>query len=538
MAIDYLAELTRQAQGFVLGHAPGANPLTHSFTLSPPAGLVQPGLVDMSGSMSSLPRPRFALTVADTVREPVTTLLRELQIDLPLVGKWVRVPTPDLSNPLAEDPIGGMPVAAQLQQISGLISGLSTTLSTSLPPASLMTSDPGSAATPGVPALLGRIKGVVNETVKELRDVLRSLDPIRVDVNLRIRVVDDADPSSTAQTSAVEIAFGSSNTWQPLSAYPAAGMALADAAPLAFSLRLPPLFSELRAALPEVVKLSVYVSIDLTVVPPAVPGLPAPAPLTTTIDLPPLPLVLPTLPIPTLVVLCEHENFLGRKLVVVPSDSPLGLALSAGGVPVSTALSLANQAIRAVQGVLAAAGGALQFADFLDSAALGAPGLASPAIARTLPAATAAAALTNLAAAPGQIIIVAASALPTLDAPNLVFDPGGLFGIGRATANRMTSSLIVVGRPGTTVAFGQQGGWPLYEGLTPLIITLPAGQLACAVSSLVPPGATINIQPSDPRSRTTTVFGGAITSFSPKQNQDQISSVAITRPAGGLIPAI
>ncbi|MGQ0814150.1 MAG: hypothetical protein ACT4O1_06755 [Gemmatimonadota bacterium] len=525
MPVDYLAELTAQGKSFTLAHAAGTNPLVHSFTLTPPAGLISP-------SRDSQP-PTLKLSVTDTVVESTVTGTRDLEIDLPIIGKWVRVPTPDLpADPITENPIGGMPAAERLQQLSGTVTGLlSTTLTTDMPPATLMQSDLSQGQTAGVPALLGRIKGVVNETIKELKEVLKTLDPIAVTAALRIRVVDDQSPSSTTTTSLVQVQFGS-GTLGALTAAPPAGTALVNANPFTFSLRIPPLFSELRAAEPEVVKLSVYVSLDLSVTPPPAGS----APVTTTIDFPPIPLVLPTIPIPTIVVLCENELFFGRKLVVVPSDSLIGQALSAGGRPVGDALTLTNQMLTALSSVIGGLAGAASFAGFLTSAGGGAAGMTSTSIAATMPAATAAAVLMSIAQSPGQTIIVASSQLSTLDAPNLVFDPGGWFGIGRFTANAMASSLIVIGRPGTTVSFGQFGGWPIAAQLTPLTITLGPG-VGCAISSLVPPGATINIQPTDPASKMTIVFGGTVTSFSPKQNQDQISSVAIARPPAGLMLA-
>jgi hypothetical protein len=156
-------------------------------------------------------------------------------------------------------------------------------------------------------------------------------------------------------------------------------------------------------------------------------------------------------------------------------------------------------------------------------------------LAASMPVQTAAAVLTTLAEAPGQTMIVASSQLTNLD--NYVFDPGGAFGIGRATASDMASSLIIVGRPGTTVSFGQHAGWPSKQELTPLTVKLGPNQLACAISELGPSvglGEGYAYDPSDPASFTKTVFGGSITSFSPKQNHDEIYSAAITRPQTAL----
>jgi hypothetical protein len=54
---------------------------------------------------------------------------------------------------------------------------------------------------------------------------------------------------------------------------------------------------------------------------------------------------------------------------------------------------------------------------------------------------------------------------------------------------------------------------------------------------LIPPEATVNIAASNPASKMTIVFGGTVTSFSPKLYEDQISSIGITRPPAGLMLA-
>lgn len=527
MAVDYLAELTSQGNAFSLAHSIGEKALVYTFTLSPPTSLLVPG-TDREPS-------KFGLSVNDIVIEPVTTMLREMDVDLPLIGKWVRVLTPDMVLPLKEDPIGGMPVADQLQLLGGAATGpgLTTTLTTHLPPESLMKSDPkppkgvadkppaGMGDEPGVPAVLGRVTGKVKETVKELKEVLKALGPFDVTVNVTIRVVDEDNPSSDSITKQVQMSVDGGSTWTALPS----GATQLPAQPYKFSLRLPAQFSELRATTPEVVRLGVYVSVDLSVTPPGI------APVTATVNLPAVPLVLPTIPIPTIVVICEHELFFGRKLVVVPSDSLIGQAVSSGGRPVGSALTLTNDTIEALKSALAAGSGALALDGFLDGAAAGAAGMSLATVAQTIPNQTAAAVLMSLADSPGQTIIVASSQLGTLDAPNLTFDSGWW---GKVTANHMASSLIVVGRPGTTVSFGQQGPWPWREQLTSLTITLGASELACVVPSLVAPNATINIPASDPRSKMWISFGGTVTSFSPKQSDNQISSIGITRSSAGL----
>lgn len=533
MSIDYLTQLTDQAKAFVLTASGSANPLTPEFTLSPPASLIKPA-GGPPVTNHALP-PRLALAPVDTVLEPVEVGSKVTTVDLPLVGRWVRLPGLEpTSNPGDEDPIGGMPVAEQVPQVTGDLTGLTTglngtirtALTTAVPPEGLMLSEAGQTLVPGVPALVGRVAGTVTEVVNELKEVLRALEPIDVSAQIRINVVDEQDPASTVVTSQVSISVDGGTTWGQLTGAPI----VIGTTPLTFRLQLPALVSDLTETPPVQISLSVRVSVDLEVTPAALGN-----PIRATFDLPPVPLLLPTIPVPTLVVLCEHPNFLGRKLVVVPSGSLLGQAVSAGGRPLSDTIALTNQVLGTLRAALSGAAGLIAFGDFLLGAQPAA--LASPAVAATVPAAAAAGMLTTLADAPGQTLIVAGSNLTTLDAPGMVFYEGwGPFSFGRFTGNHMASSLLVVGRPGTTVSFRQQAG--LFKGdITPLTVTLGAQQYACAISDLEAPGATVNIPRSSPASRMSVAFGGSVTGFSPKNNEDQVCGVAIAKAAPGLAPA-
>jgi hypothetical protein len=529
MAIDYLDQLTEQAKAFVLAITSKVDPLTTSFALSPPASLVKPG--GDGTVVTHVPPPRLALTPVELVKAPVEVGSKVTTVDLPLVGRWVRLPgLSPTGNPADEDPIGGMPVADHVPEVTGgltsvtagLSGTISTTLSEALPKPSLMLSETGQELVPGVPALLGRVAGTVTEVIKEIQEVLQTLDPIGVAAQVTVRVVDDRDPSGTVITDQVRISFDNGATWDPLTATSTA----MGGTPLTFQLRLPVLVSELTAAPPEVVPLSVHVSVGLQLTPP-VGGV-----IQTSIDLPPVPLLLPTIPIPTLVVLCEEDYFRGRKLVVVPSGSLLGKAVSAGGRPLSDAIAVTSQVLGQLRSALTAAPGLVAFADFL----LGGQNAASS------PAAAAAAVLASLADVPGQTLIVASSDLTSLDGPGMVFDEGwGMFHIGRATANYMTDSLVVVGRPGTTVTFTQKGGL-LKELLSPLVVTLGAAQFACALELSLQPTvpfgtgvAAIQYPDSDPRSRMEIVFGGTVAAWSHKNHEDEICGVTMTLPPAGLV---
>lgn len=532
MAIDYLTQLTDQAEAFALGRAGTANPLITSFALSPPASLIKPG--GDGTIMTHVPPPVLALTPVELVKAPVEVGSKVTTVDLPIVGRWVRLPglTPT-GNPADEDPIGGMPVADHVPEVAGSLTSvtagltgtISTTLSEALPRPSLMLSEAGQDLVPGVPALLGRVAGTVTEVIKEIQDVLRALDHVGVAAEVTIRVVDDRDPSSTVVADQIRISFDNGTTWDPVSAVAYA----MGANPLTFQLRLPALLSELTEAPPEVIALSVHVTVHLTLTPPGGNA------IGTSIDLPPVPLLLPTIPIPTLAVLCEHPNFLGRKLVVVPSGSLLGKAISDGGRPLSDAIALTNQVLGTLRAALATGSGVIAFGDFLLAGQAAA--LSSPVTAASMPTAAAAAMLASLAEAPGQTLIVASSNLSTLDGPGMVFYEGwGPFQFGRFTGNYMASSLVVVGRPGTTVSFRQQAGL-IKQDITSMTVTLGQTEFACAISTLRPPDATINIPATNPASKMTVAFGGTVTGFSPRNAEDEICGVAISRPPAVLMPA-
>jgi hypothetical protein len=458
--VDYLAAINNLASRFTAEAIPAANPLETTLRLTPPAELSGPG----------------GLGLNETVQR-ITNVEVPINVDLAFLGKWVRGTNADFpGDPKDEDAIGGMPVVEQILTTGGL--------STTLPGVGQMYSETGSGTTPGVPEVLGRVKGAVSHTVEQLSEVLERRP---VTVAVRLRVLDESTSGASVPATATFRA-GPTGGFQavpdPLD-LPAAG------APADVTLRFPAAFTELTTAVPDFRTIRVRISVKLTLTPPTGPAVTNP----NFVDLPPLTLIVPTIPVPTILVLCEHRDFGGRRLVLVPSNSAIG---TVNGPTIGTALALTNSA-------LAAMSPGVGLVSFLAAA----PG--SPAFA-------AASALMSLASSSGQTIIAAHSSVNDLSAAEFVFDPGGLFGIGRFTGDNMVSSVIAIGRTGTVFDMFQDTN--LVERITRFQITID-GSLVCAIRKLdtTTPGSDI-------------VAGGIVTSSSPVwSNEDRITSVSLMGPA-------
>ncbi len=476
--MDHLATLNSLAQRFQLRTLFPGSSLEPDLILEPPPDALDP----------------LGLALSDTVQQ-VARIPVPVDIDLAFLGKWVRTLLPDLPpEPSQEDPIGGMPIVPQILGPLG-------NLTAALPPSTLMMSETGQAATAGVPEVLGRIKGRITQTVERLTDQVVRLP---ISVALRWQILDESTPGASGPPTGVSYSTDSGVTWTALPATLEVPSGGAPATGVATSLRLrfPVRFTELTTGIPDVMRFSVFVSLRLGLTPPV--G----APVTTGwIDLPPVPLVIPTIPVPTILVLCEHRNFAGRKLVLVPSNSILGTA----AIGIGPALDLTRSALLSFQSANALIG-------FLGTAAG--------------PAGIAASVLKSLASSPGQVIIAAQSRVDDLGGNQFVFDPGGWFGIGRFTGDNMARSIICVGRPGTVFDFFHDTG--LSERITRLQVTLD-GRLGCALRQLevLDPNVVIgeSIFYTAPE-RPAEVYGGTVTSFSPRNShEDAITSLSFEGPA-------
>lgn len=475
--MDYLAALNTLVQRFSVVPLPGGSGLEPTLRIDPPADALDPNPT--------------GLALSETVQR-VTQVEVPINIDLAFLGKWVRSTKPEIpADPATEDPIGGMPVADPLVALGSII--------TNLPPASLMNSDLGMAAVAGVPEVLGRIKGAITQTVERLTEVLERR-PIRI--ALRWRILDESTPGSSTPVSGVQYRTDPQATWQNLPAlleFPPPSNPAAPV-PRSLSLRFPLVYSELTSGTPDVRRFSVRSSVRLTVQPPG--G--AAAVATGWLDLPPVPLLVPAIPVPTILVLCEHPDFAGRKLVLVPSNSLIGAAIQSGSIGIGPALSLVASALQSLAPANSLTG-------FL-AASLG----GSANVAATV--------LKGLAPSSGQTIVAAQSRVDDLSASAFVFDPGGFLGVGRFTGEDMASSIICIGRPGTVFDLFQDRN--LSERITRLQITLD-GSLGCAIRTLVQRDPTPDI-----------VYGSGVTSFSPVwPHEDRISSLSFTGPPARFQPA-
>ena len=163
--MDYARALTDLASRFTVTTGIVGSPLEPELILQPPAELLA----------------TEGLALSFTELENVLVGL-PISIDLAFLGKWVRTLTPDLpADPALDDPFGGMPIVEQIVGPLGL--------TTNLPPNTLMNSDVGQEAVPGVPEVLGRIKGTITPTIERLKEVVKRLP---VELSIEWRVIDDA----------------------------------------------------------------------------------------------------------------------------------------------------------------------------------------------------------------------------------------------------------------------------------------------------------------------------------------------------------
>ena len=375
-------------------------------------------------------------------RSVVHEAARPVDVDLTFFAKNVRFGDAALS----QGTIGGMPV----------VEGLGA-----LPGPGVMFTESG-ASGPGVPGLLGALKGQVKLPVERIVE-----ETSRVPVTLQTRwsLREGSQPVAGAAWST------DGQQWHALPSEITPGDVRA------LKLRLPLAFGHLHTGVPPVRQLSLHAAVTLST------STPHPSVSSGWIEVqPPVTIPLPTVPVPTVLVLFEHSDFRGRALVVVPTGSIVGKTLSVG-----QALGHTTSALSA----LAPGHALLGF-------------LGSPT----------AAALLNVAPSPGQVLLAESSRINNTSA--YVFDAGS-FGFGRFTAEDSMSSFIAVGPAGTTIKLHAPQGAP--TDVTPITVTLD-DRLHIAVS---------NLNTTDPGANT--VSGGAITGVRAHTNfNDKISSIEILLP--------
>ncbi len=500
------AVLTALASKFTIVPTTGTSPLKPILNIEAPAEARNPGAP-----------PAQPLSITDVNKTVEMVDVPRMKIDFSFLGKWVRASQIDLpASPAQESLIGGMPIVEQLVLETGTLSSpltgtppvpalsgsLNPTLTNTLPPAALMMTKPGSGTVPGVPEVIGQLACTVTDVIERVTEVVQTY-PLRLLVEWT--VVDDLGSAVAVSYFATPGATTATPLPTPLT-LPANGIPVADPQLLSLALTFPAVFSELTSSLPEVLRFTVRARIKLSVTLPAPP--PAGTPVDTDwVDLPPVPLVIPTIPVPTILVFCERLDFTGRKLVVVPDNSLIG-TLGQGGISVGSALqTITMPALISLMPMH-------PMFTFLASAAPGG-----------MTAAGAAFTLTSLSPAPNDTIIVARSSIEDLS--QFVFDPGGFLNIGRFTAATMARSLIAIGRPGAIFDMYRDWNLSVASG-TQLEITLDMS-LGCAIRDLTP---------NDPSATPSTIVyplplptPSLVTSFSPRWSHDRsIRSLAL-RPA-------
>jgi hypothetical protein len=398
---------------------------------------------------------------------------RTVKLDLSFVAKQVRLPTAVLPSDVAsESPIGGMPI------VDSPIVSATNGINWALPDTSVMDSESGSETVPGIPGLLGRLAGTVDVPVEE---VTEALTPRTVTVEVRWQVYDNDTKGHASDVEYRIVQAAEPGDYQPL---PDPVHVAPTSTPGLLGLRFPVRFSELRSATPEVRSLAVQASIQLAV------SIGNNAVQTSWIDLPALPLAIPTVPIPIVLVLFEHKDFSGRAFVDVPSGSLVG---AASHVPGAISLAAAFQLTSSVLGSVLPNHPLVLF---LQSGA-------GQQLAKLVPTAA-------------QVIFAAQSRIDNLATDDYAFNVGTV-GVGRVTVEDIMSSVICIGPQNTVVDLHATRDNP--PDVTPLQVEL-RDRLGIAIK---------NLNTLDPKAEVT--FGGEITKVRPNTNfNDKISSLFI-KPA-------
>jgi hypothetical protein len=259
MALD--TALTALAQGFQIGlDASGAANRSFAAKLIPPIGAL-----DDKGLLQVVD----LVTATEVVNAP---------IDLSLITKNVRFLNTDITNPQI---LGGLPI----NDLLAINVGNVTT---------------GATNPPGVPGLVGMLTGTLPLPI----DVTHpETFQVRADVRWRI-----AEGSHTVSDVSWTVGGTSPLSGTGGDIQPPSGRGL-DPVDLLFDLA----FTELVGGAAPIVHRTLHASLQL-----------AAGPVSSGwIDLPPVPLDLPAIPVPTLVVYCQNKDFQSNKLVVVPANSPL-----------------------------------------------------------------------------------------------------------------------------------------------------------------------------------------------------------------------
>jgi hypothetical protein len=293
------------------------NTLAQSFSVALTGGATAR---HFTATLVSPPAGEKGLTV---VEEVTRSEVVEGALDLSWRTKDVRFLNTNILDP---NVTGGMPISDLLSLNIGNVTN-------------------GPTSPPGVPGLLGLLSGtvpIVSEVTQQLTHA------VTVEVRWRVR-----DESGTV-VSDVEWTVGGGGPGLQ-------GTGGEINPPLANALTplnmvFPVIFVELTGSPVPVARRSIQAAVRLS----------AASVSTGFVDLPPLDVPLPVVPVPTLLLLFQHKNFQGIVLAVVPANSPL----DAGGISAAlgtlrtvidpfddllTVLSFVFGEVAVVQGILASA---------------------------------------------------------------------------------------------------------------------------------------------------------------------------------------
>jgi hypothetical protein len=258
MALDSV--LTTLAEGFRIDlDSSGAANRQFTAQLLPP-----PGSLDDKGN----------LNVTDLV---TSTQVTPSPVDVSWRTQDVRFANTDIANALV---LGGLPINDLLALNVGSVTN-------------------GATSPPGVPGLLGILTGTIPLPIEVTAP--KTFTVTLVDVRWRVR---DANGQAVAGVS-WSLAGAPSGTSGDIA--PPIGRAL-DPLTLVFDLA----FAEQTSSFQPLIQRRLEASVRLQ----------AGGVSTGWIDLPPVDLQLPVIPVPTIAVFCQDTNFGSNKLVVVPGNSP------------------------------------------------------------------------------------------------------------------------------------------------------------------------------------------------------------------------
>jgi hypothetical protein len=285
-------------------------------------------------------RVQLALPL-DSKGQPIAALLEtvfqvapmDFKFDIGWLLKSVRfntftLPDSPTAIPVADEAVaGGMPLRdlIELHLTNVAPAGLSSLIGTLDGSINTASASPGAAPLPGVPGLLSRIGGTFQLPVQQPTTVSH---PFSIDVQWR--VLENGK-------------LVSSMTWNLLgSAATGTGGAINPSPANALNvlqLLFPPAFVDLTNNSTPVIHRSIQARVRLTTQDTGVSS--------GWIDLPPLEVDFPAIPVPTCLLLFENPSFTGRVVVLVPADSPL-TDPTGGSVPLDTALATLNTALTAL----------------------------------------------------------------------------------------------------------------------------------------------------------------------------------------------